>query len=242
MKKITAVIPAGGKGGGMYPFTAGMPKSLIPIENKPMLVHILENLDPEVFNKIIIVGDTYFPMIQEYVGAFKHKTTIPIECIQVYEPPTRMLLQIKDKLSDTFAIHYCDIVTGKIAWKNAYERYLKTQEIDPDLAGNLFVSQYYYLPIGVVRQDLKKDGYISEFEEKPDRIMRNFVNMAVSIFSKKVLENIQPADESFYGESIPRCISKGKRFLYQEHGRWYHFQRLGEWFDKQSEFYKEYRK
>ena len=234
---MTVVIPAGGKGGGMYPFTAGMPKSLIPIDTKPMLVHILENFDPGVFEKIIIVGDTYFPMIKEYVSAFKHKTTIPIECIQIYEPPTRMLLKIKDRLSETFAIHYCDIVTGKIAWKEGYERYIRTRETDPRLAGNMFVSQYYYLPIGIVRQDPQNEGYITEFVEKPEKIMRNFINMAVSIFDKSILQDIESSDESLYGESFPRSIAQGKKFIYQEHGKWYHFQRLGEWFDKQSEFY-----
>lgn len=213
MKKITAVIPAGGPGGGMYPFTVGMPKSLIPIDDKPMLVHILENFDPEVFSKIIVVSDKFFPMVSEFVNAFKYKIPIEIECIRIGEPPTRMLHSIQDKLTDDFAIHYCDIVTGKIAWKKAYEKYLMLKKTDKNLCGNLFVSAYYYLPIGIVRQDMEKDGYISEFVEKPEKIMRNFVNMAVSIFNKKMLGDIDSSHESLYGESVPAAIKNGKIFI-----------------------------
>ncbi len=238
MKKIDVIIPAGGPGGGMYPFTAGMPKSLIPIDDKPMLIHILENLDPNVFKRIIIVSDKFYPMIVEYVNAFKHKISIPIEFKQIFLPPTQTLLELRDELSDDFAIHYCDIITGKIAWKDAYQNYLDKKKTEPELAGNLFVSKYYYLPIGIVRQDSKQPEYISEFVEKPERIMLNYVNMAVSIFSKKILDDIKPSHMSLYGESIPNSITKGKKFIYEEHGKWYHFQRIGEWFDNQHDFYE----
>ena len=43
LKKIEVVIMAGGKGTRLLPLTKIIPKPLVPINNKPMLQHIMEN-------------------------------------------------------------------------------------------------------------------------------------------------------------------------------------------------------
>ena len=235
--KITIVIPAGGPGQGMYPLTAGMPKSLIPIRTKPMLIHHLEALDPTVFKKVIIVGDKYFPMVKEYVDAFKSKTPIEIEYKQLFVPPTDQLRELKGELSDHFAIHFNDVVTGKIEWKKAYQKFLKAKEKDKSVSGVLFVSREYGLPIGVIKVG-KSGEYIEEFIEKPHTILNNLVNMAVAIFDTSFIDYIEKDHINLFGESVPFAMKKGRKFLYQVHGNWHHYQRMADWVDTQTEFYK----
>lgn len=238
VKRITVVIPAGGPGRGMYPLTAGMPKSLIPIKTKPLLIHILEALDPKVFDRAIIVADKYFPMVKDYVDAFKTKLPVEIVYKQLFVPPTLQLIELKDMLSDPFAIHFCDIITDKIAWRKAYQRLLFLKEKDAKTLGILFASKHYGLPIGVIKTNPQSRDYIQEFIEKPETVMSNFVNMAVAIFDKKFIDYIQEDQISLFGESVPSAIKKGQRFAYQIHGDWHHYQRMADWIDTQAEYYK----
>ena len=43
MPTLSTVIMAGGKGIRMKPFTDVLPKPLVPINNKPIIEHIIEN-------------------------------------------------------------------------------------------------------------------------------------------------------------------------------------------------------
>uniref|UniRef100_A0AAU3GTC4 Glucose-1-phosphate thymidylyltransferase n=1 Tax=Streptomyces sp. NBC_01401 TaxID=2903854 RepID=A0AAU3GTC4_9ACTN len=55
---MKALVLAGGLGTRLRPFSHSMPKQLIPIANKPVLVHVLEDLRAVGIKKIgIIVGD-----------------------------------------------------------------------------------------------------------------------------------------------------------------------------------------
>ncbi|WP_306318208.1 MULTISPECIES: glucose-1-phosphate thymidylyltransferase [unclassified Streptomyces] len=55
---MKALVLAGGSGTRLRPFSHSMPKQLIPIANKPVLTHVLENLrDLGVREAGIIVGD-----------------------------------------------------------------------------------------------------------------------------------------------------------------------------------------
>ena len=43
LSKIEVIIMAGGKGERLKPYTSVLPKPLVPINNKPMLEHIISN-------------------------------------------------------------------------------------------------------------------------------------------------------------------------------------------------------
>ena len=55
LKKIEVVIMAGGKGTRLLPLTKIIPKPLVPINNKPMLQHIMENFTYFNFKNLILV-------------------------------------------------------------------------------------------------------------------------------------------------------------------------------------------
>jgi len=61
--RYDVVIPVGGKGGQMYPLTAAMPKTLLPIEGEPLLVRILRSLDVGIFHNALIVCNEYRPLM-----------------------------------------------------------------------------------------------------------------------------------------------------------------------------------
>ncbi len=238
MEKLTVVVPAGGPGGGMYPLTAGMPKALIPVGSKPMLIKILETFDPEVIGKVIIVADKYFSMIKDYIDAFKYQIPIHIKYKKLFLTPPQQLIALKDELSDPFIIHYTDIITDKkIDWKGGYEKFMKFSKKDKNILGLLYITKDYPLAIGVVGKDPENNEYIGKFFEKPAEVMGHFANMAVAILNKDFIEFIKKGDITLFGESIPRAIANGGKFTHFEHPDWKHFQRMGEWVDNQAKFY-----
>ncbi|MET9535586.1 MULTISPECIES: glucose-1-phosphate thymidylyltransferase [unclassified Streptomyces] len=65
---MKALVLSGGSGTRLRPFSYSMPKQLIPIANKPVLEHVLENIrDLGVTEIGVIVGD-WAPQIQAVLG------------------------------------------------------------------------------------------------------------------------------------------------------------------------------
>ncbi|MET9558364.1 glucose-1-phosphate thymidylyltransferase [Streptomyces sp. NPDC006645] len=65
---MKALVLSGGAGTRLRPFSYSMPKQLIPIANKPVLEHVLENIrDLGVTEAAIVVGD-WEPAIREQLG------------------------------------------------------------------------------------------------------------------------------------------------------------------------------
>ena len=51
---MIAVIMAGGKGKRLQPFTSILPKPLIPVKGKPVILHIMNMFKSGGFNKFYI--------------------------------------------------------------------------------------------------------------------------------------------------------------------------------------------
>lgn len=63
-----AVILAGGKGTKLRPFTYEMPKSLLPIKNKPLLEHLINRLKNDDIRDIVVCTGYLGEKIKEYFG------------------------------------------------------------------------------------------------------------------------------------------------------------------------------
>jgi CBS domain-containing protein len=66
LKNINVVIMAGGKGERLKPLTEILPKPLVPINNKPMLEHIIESLKYFNFNKFFLILNHQADLIKSY--------------------------------------------------------------------------------------------------------------------------------------------------------------------------------
>ncbi len=62
-----AIIPAAGKGSRMYPTTRWIPKELLPIGEKPMLLHVLEEAVQAGITSIVVVSSPDKTPIQNMV-------------------------------------------------------------------------------------------------------------------------------------------------------------------------------
>ena len=76
-EKICAIILCAGEGKRISDFIQNIPKPLIEINNKPLLMHILSNLKDKSLNSILIVTGHLGNEIEEYVSSIK-KTNISL--------------------------------------------------------------------------------------------------------------------------------------------------------------------
>ena len=67
-KHLTAVVLAGGQGTRLRPYTSVLPKPLVPVNGKPILEIIINNLKKNNFKKIIICLNKKNNLIKVYFG------------------------------------------------------------------------------------------------------------------------------------------------------------------------------
>ena len=78
LKSIDVVIMAGGKGERLKPYTSVLPKPLIPINNKPMLEHIILNFKYFNLNNFHLVLNHQAQLIKSY---FKNNKNLKINYV-----------------------------------------------------------------------------------------------------------------------------------------------------------------
>jgi NDP-sugar pyrophosphorylase family protein len=243
LKKLTAVIPIGGAGGQMSPLTAGQPKSLLPLGGLPILTHIINGLDPEVFDKVIIAYNWFEDQVQNYVSAAKNQVNISVEAFWTDRTPPQMLLELRGQLSDPFLIHYGDIILERnLDWQSIHDEFMNAQSKDSSLfMGLLLGSTHYEYEIGVIQIDRSgQRTRIVDFTEKPGEMPGDrFANVAVAVLSHAFLTHIQPSDYDLFGQSLVAGLKKGSIFnIASRSVEWLHLQRTSDWVDAQDAYYK----
>ena len=71
LKKLEVVIMAGGRGERLKPYTSVLPKPLIPINNKPMLEHIISNF--KFFNGFFVISNLTNGIFLYFLCNFKSR-------------------------------------------------------------------------------------------------------------------------------------------------------------------------
>lgn len=162
--KIPVIIPCGGKAGCMYPFNSGMPKSQFIIDVKPLIHHIIDSFDRNIFSQIIIFTNRFFRMIEESVK--KYGDFVKCEYIDKSVPAS--LLFIKNEIKSNFLIHYNDVLIDNIKWKEVLSQF-KNQKESENIIGMLLCSKYYPMQIGVISE--KEPNLVEECIEKPEYLV-----------------------------------------------------------------------
>lgn len=80
MSQYTAIIPAAGKGVRLLPFTAHCPKTMLSVAGKPIIAHILHQLETCGIRKVVFIVGYQKESLIEYVRThYSHLETVFIE-------------------------------------------------------------------------------------------------------------------------------------------------------------------
>ncbi len=199
---VPVVIMAGGKGTRMEPFTKILPKPLVPIQEKPIIEHIIE--------RFLDIGCSDFHLTVNYKGKIlkayfeEVQPDYQVHFVDEHEPlgTAGSLRFLDDKFNQPFFVTNCDIII-KTDYSDLYEFHQKG-DYDITLVAS---AKEYIIPYGTCQ--LNKDGHLDHINEKPTYYF--LINVGLYILNPDVLKLIP--ENKFYHIThlIEDAKNKGKK-------------------------------
>ena len=198
----TVVIMAGGKGTRLEPFTSVLPKPLVPINEKPVIEHIIE--------KFVNNNNINFFITLNYksrvLRAFFQEKRTKYKLSFVEEPKplgtAGGLSLLKGKIKKPFLVTNCDTIIN-INFDNLMSFHISNKNHITLVAS----SKEYIIPYGTCK--LNKSGQLRSIVEKPK--LDFFVNIGLYVFSPYIIKLIPKKREYDMPDLIKLAKKKGKR-------------------------------
>jgi mannose-1-phosphate guanylyltransferase len=200
---MKAVILAGGMGTRLRPLTYSMPKPLVPLVDRPMVMHIIDSLPKEVDTVILAVS-----YMKDRLEDFFAENDCGRKVILVNEETPLgtggALKNVSSYIDGTFFAFNGDVLTSldleDMLAKHRSRKGVGTislWEVDDPTA------------FGVV--GTTADDRIGVFQEKPERrdAVSNSINAGVYIFEPEIFRHIGDGVVSLEREVFPRIMGKG---------------------------------
>jgi len=212
-----ALILAGGKGLKMRPFTYGMPKTMIPVNGRPVLEHIIENLRRyDVRELIISIGHQGQKIRQHFGDGSRFGVKITYLNQGKSETGTAApVLQAKKLLGNqSFLVYYGDVLAS-IDIDDLIDFHLTN-------GGTVTValtSVNRSADWGVVRL---QGSRVYSFLEKPDhrKDLSKVINAGIYIFESKIFDYLKEA-RRLEKDVFSKLVEQRKLFGYLFAGQWF---------------------
>ena len=200
---IPVVIMAGGKGTRMEPFTKVLPKPLIPIGDKTMVEHIINEYVKYDISEFYLSINYKGNLIKAYFDGIEKEYNIDY-LVETEFNGTAGSLKLLDTVPDTFIVSNCDIFV-----KANYSDVLKFHRDSGSLLTTISSFQHHTIPYGVV--EFEKGGRVTQINEKPEFSMP--INTGVYILEKEAWDYI-PDNQFFHMTHLIEAIIKdGKKVM-----------------------------
>ena len=203
MPTMKTVLLVGGKGTRLRPLTYRIPKPLIPVMGKPLMMHVIDSLPEEVDETIVPVG--YMREVMErYLEENPPRRRITI--VEEEEPlgTGGAVKNVEDYIDGPFLVINGDSISSLDVGrfidfhrrKKAFATISLWEVDDPT-------------PFGIVNLD--DDSRIRRFQEKPSReeAFSRLANAGVYALDHEVLDHIGDGFVSMEREVFPRILDKG---------------------------------
>lgn len=193
VKRMKAVIMAGGKGTRIASVARDIPKPMIPIEGRPVLEHELECLREQGFTDIILTVSHLGHVIMDYFGdgsgispATGKPFGVKIEYFVEAEPlgNAGALFRLKDKLTEDFLLLNADAI-----FDIDFGRFVTWHREKGGLATLFTHPNSHPYDSGLILAD--EDGAVRQWLTKEDarpQWYRNRVNAGLHVLSPALLE------------------------------------------------------
>jgi len=184
---IDVVLMAGGRGERLRPLTDKTPKPLLPIGNKPIIEHNIDNLISFGIENFHITVNYLADQIVNYFGDGSSKG-VSINCVKENEPLGTIgsISLIKEFKNDTVLVMNSDLFTNL----NYEDFYLNFQNEGADMS----VASIPYnvsVPYAILKTN---EDLIESFQEKPTYTY--YANAGIYLIKKSLLNKI-PINKSF---------------------------------------------
>ena len=184
---VAVVIMAGGRGIRMEPFTKVLPKPLVPIQEKPIIEHIVERFTDIGCSDFHLTVNYKSKIMKAYFEELR--PDYRVNFVDEQEPlGTAGSLRFLDgQFNKSFFVTNCDIII-KADYANIYEFHQKGG-YDVTLVAS---AKEYVIPYGTC--ELNADGHLSHINEKPQYDF--LINAGLYVLNPDVLKIIP--ENKFY--------------------------------------------
>lgn len=202
---MQAVMLVGGLGTRLRPLTFRLPKPLVPVMGRPLMMHVIEALPEQVDELIIPVGYK-----REMMDAFLEKQELPVK-VKITDEPEPMgtggavkNIEKLIKKDDTFLVLNGDIVASVDLTK-----FVEFHKAKKAVASITLWEVDDPTPFGVAQLD--SNGKILRFQEKPtkEEAFSRLANAGAYALEPEVLDHIGKGFVSMERTVFPQLLSKG---------------------------------
>ncbi len=201
---VPVVIMAGGKGTRLAPFTQVLPKPLIPIGEKTMIEHIIDNFRLFGVDEFYVTVNYKGELLEAYFNGIKRDYDVKFVWEKDFLGTAGSLKLLESELKGDFIVSNCDILI-KADFSDVLDFHRRMKSSFTSITS----IQNYRIPYGVVK--IKHGGFIDSIIEKPEYTFQ--INTGVYVLNSKVLENI-PKNEPFDMPELINALLKNNEGVY----------------------------
>lgn len=200
---VKAVLLVGGLGTRLRPLTYRIPKPLIPVMGKPLVMHVIDSMPAEI-DEIIIPVSYKKEMMEDYLQKNRPKRRITL----VDEPEPMgtggAVKNVEKHIDGQFLV-----INGDSISSLDIAKFIKFHRQKKAFASISLWPVVDPTPYGIV--DLAKDDRIRRFQEKPkkEEAFSNLINAGAYALEHEVLDHIGKGFVSMEREVFPRILDRG---------------------------------
>jgi UDP-N-acetylglucosamine diphosphorylase/glucosamine-1-phosphate N-acetyltransferase len=215
MNVTKCVILAAGEGNRMRPLTYTRPKVMLPIANKPILEHLLEEMIKSGIHEFIFIVGYHDEQIRNYFQDGNQWGVNIQYCNQRNQLGTADALRMVESLvNDSFLLANGDVIISHLD-------ILKFMAKDQNMMSTIELQDVSGL--GVIEC---KDGKVTRIHEKTANPPSHLANAGLYAFTQDIFKAIELTPKSPRGEyeitdSIQILIDSGKQVGYQNLSKWF---------------------
>ncbi len=218
---MRAVILAGGKGTRLRPFTATLPKPLVPVGDRSILDIVLAQLKAAGVTRVTMAVNHLAHLIMAYFGD-GGRWDLQIDYSLEDRPLSTIApLTLIDDLPEHFFVMNGDVLTD-LDFGDLYQRHVAS-------GAEITVATFERdarIDFGVLRSDEARR--VVGFEEKPSYHFT--VSMGVYVLSRSLLDVVPPGEPFGFDDLMLTCIDQGRQAMtYPHDGYWLDIGRPGDY-------------
>lgn len=199
---IPVVINAGGKGTRLEPYTKILPKPLIPVGDKPIIEHIMNQFSQYACNDFHVIVNYKKAIMKAYFAESEIKQDITWYDEEIPLGTGGGLCYLKGKMQETFFFTNCDNLL-----LSDYENILSFHRENQNSITMICAYKHVAIPYGVV--DMGVDGAITDMKEKPE--FSFLTNTGIYVLEPDILDDIEDMVPIGFPDVIEKCKALGKK-------------------------------
>lgn len=206
---MQAVIMTGGKGVRLQPLTFDLPKPMIPLDDKPILEHVLLECKKHGFDDIILCNGFLHKKIEEYFGDGK-KWGIRIRHSNEQKPlgTAGALKDVEDMLEQNFLV-----LLGDVLFHMDFKRFFDAHVASGAVLTTVVHPNDHPWDSDIVEVD--SDMNIKKFHSKPGERWKEVGNLAMAggfVVKRKFLDYIEKGVKANIEKGImPKVLEAGEK-------------------------------